>query len=129
MVMPMTLEEHLSRLMGEDEDRGTGSFADAAYFEAQPQRNYRMRLATRAEIEAMDRVNGPRPLGKGSFKWVVVRQVAPGMRIRFQIVAPLPPGPIADIPEHVARETFEYVAMAAPEQVAELTKFFALLKA
>ena len=115
--------------MGEDEERGTGSFADAAYFEAQPQRSYRMRLATPAEIEAMERVNGSRPLGKGSFKWVVVRQLAPGMRIRVHINAPLPPGPIADIPEHVARETFECAAMAAPEQVAQLTEFFAMLKA
>ena len=124
----MTLQEHLSRLMGEDEERGTGSFADAAYFEAQPKRRYRMRLATPAEIEAMDLANGLAPLGKGSFRWVVVCQFAPGMRIRVHINAPLPPGPIADIPEHVARDTFECAALAAPEQVADLTEFFALLK-
>jgi hypothetical protein len=118
----MTLEEHLGRLMGEDEERGIGSTQDAAYFKQQPTRNYRMRLATSAEIEAMDLVNGPHPLTGGAFRWVVIKQLCPGVRVRVHISAPLPPGPIADIPEHVARDTFEYAAWGAPEQVETLTK-------
>jgi hypothetical protein len=100
----------LGLLMKEDEDRGIGSTADARYFKEQPHRHHRVRLATSAEISAMDLVNGPPPLSAGDFRWVVIRQLAPGVRVRLHFVGPLPPGPIADIGEDAARETFECAA-------------------
>ena len=40
------VQRRLQRLIREDEERGVGSIQDSAFFEQNPQRNFRMRLAT-----------------------------------------------------------------------------------
>jgi hypothetical protein len=101
------LQERLDRLVAEDEARGVGSIQDAAYFEQHPTRRYRMRLATPGEIRAMEIVEGPQTPPGDAFWWVAIKQLHPRVHVHVHITAPLPPGPIADIPEHVVRKIFE----------------------
>ena len=124
----MTLEEHLSRLVGEDEERGVGSIQDAAYFEERPGRRYRMRLATPNELGALEVVEGPQTLPADCFRWIAIKQLTPGVRVRAYLSAPLPPGPIADIPEHVARAAFEHSTRDVPEHMAQMDELAAMLK-
>jgi hypothetical protein len=125
----MPLEEQLGRLAGEDEERGIGSTQDAAFFKQHPTRRYRMRLATPNEIEGMEIAGGEQHVRRdASFRWIAVKQIFPGFRIRIHFTAPLPPGPIAEIPEHVAQETFEWAALSMPEQMALMDELAAVSK-
>jgi hypothetical protein len=102
-------KRRLERLIRKDEKRGVGSIQDAAFFEQNPERNFRMRLATSGEIAATEIIsnNGaPLPLPENALWWTVIKQVAPGLRMRMQVYAPLPPLPLKDIPEEAAREIF-----------------------
>jgi hypothetical protein len=99
------LQQRLNRLIAEDERNGVGSVADRSFFEQHPDRSYRMRLATPNEV-AVAELNGSPPPTGGQFVWMAVRQVAPGVRMRLQVNAAPPVGPIADIPEDVVREIF-----------------------
>jgi hypothetical protein len=110
------VQRRLRRLIREDEERGVGSIQDAALFEQNADRNFRIRLATPGEIAATEMIKKagkPLPLPDDALCWTVVKQVGPGVRMRFQVFAPLPPWPLNDIPEHVAREVFN---LAAGEQ-------------
>jgi hypothetical protein len=103
------VQRRLERLACEDEERGVGSIEDAAFFEQNPERNFRMRLATPGEIAATEIISNdgaPLPLPENALWWTVIKQVSPGVRMRMQVYAPLPPLPLKEIPEQVAREVF-----------------------
>ena len=73
-----------------------------------------MRLATQGEIAVTELIsnNGmPLAVPENAMWWVVIKQIAPGVRMRMQVYATLPPGPLNDIPEHVAQK----VSTAAAE--------------
>ena len=107
------VQRRLQRLIREDEERGVGSIQDSAFFEQNPQRNFRMRLATQGEIAVTELIsnNGmPLAVPENAMWWVVIKQIAPGVRMRMQVYAALPPGPLNDIPEHVAQKVFTAAA-------------------
>jgi hypothetical protein len=102
-------QRRLERLICEDEKRGVGSIQDAAFFEQNPDRNFRMRLATPGEIAATEIIcndGAPLPLPESALWWTIIKQVRPGVRMRAQVYAPLPSWPFGEIPEHVARDVF-----------------------
>lgn len=102
-------QRHLERLIRKDEERGIGSIQDSAFFEQNPQRNFRMRLATPGEIAATEIISNagaPLSLPADCLWWTVIKQLAPGVRMRRQVYGPLPPGPIDNIPERIAQEIF-----------------------
>jgi hypothetical protein len=90
----------------EDERLGRGSVGDRLFFEDNPDRNFRARLATAYEVAWHDEMNPPNALAAPSgdlFLWVVVRQIAPGMRMRRFGYGP---PPRADMDEALARDLF-----------------------
>jgi hypothetical protein len=98
----------LNRLVAEDERLGRGSAADRAFFERNPHRNYLARLATPYELAAFEMAGGGPAAPPGElFLWTLVRQLAPGFRVRTYAFAPPPIGPRADIDEETVRELFE----------------------
>jgi hypothetical protein len=98
----------LDRLAAEDDRLGRGSADDRAFFERNPDREYRARLATPYEIAAFEmRVVAPMP--GGLFLWTLIHQLIPGIRMRRYVAAPPPVGPRADIDEATARDLFAAV--------------------
>ncbi len=85
---------------------------DAEFFRRHQYRQFRMRLATPDEIEICERIGGKRQYALDRrFHWSVIKQIAPGMRVRVSVLAPMPPEyPLHDIPEEVAREVFLMLA-------------------
>ena len=72
----------LERLAAEDDRLGRGSADDRAFFENNPSREYRARLATPYEVAAFEmRVEAPTMPG-GLFLWTLVHQIIPGIRMR-----------------------------------------------
>jgi hypothetical protein len=103
----------LETLLQKDDRRGRGSADDSKFFAANPQRNFRMRLATPCEIEAtqiMSNKGRPLWLPDDTVWWTVVWQITPGVRKRCQVYAPVPLGSVNGIPEQVAQEIFERFA-------------------
>jgi|APCry1669192522_1035417.scaffolds.fasta_scaffold00309_6 hypothetical protein len=85
-------------------DRVTES--DRRFFERFPHRQYRVRPAGQAEIEALDVMDGN--WSPGATPCVAVRNIAPGVRARAFIFTL---GPVdTDIGEDDARAIFESVA-------------------
>jgi hypothetical protein len=70
-------------MAAEDDRLGRGSADDRAFFERNPDRNYRARLATAYEVAWHDEMNpnAPAALPGDLFLWVLVRQIAPGVRM------------------------------------------------
>jgi hypothetical protein len=99
----------LERQMTKDEARGRGSADDSKFFKANPERNFRIRLATQSEILETELTSSapPRRL-PGYARFTLVKQLTPGLRTRLQIDAPLPHGPIEEAPEDAARAAFEH---------------------
>jgi hypothetical protein len=98
----------LERLAAEDDRLGRGSADDRAFFENNPDREYRARLATPYEVAAFEmRVVAPMP--GGLFLWTLIHQLIPGIRMRRYVAAPPPVGPRADIDEATARDLFAAV--------------------
>jgi hypothetical protein len=100
----------LERALAEDDRRGVGAAEDAAFFEANPDRTYRMRLATLGEIAAFD-VAGRAGASSADGLWwlVVVRQLAPGERAVVRIYTPLPSWPLDETSEQLVRAVFDTV--------------------
>jgi hypothetical protein len=95
----------LDRLAAKDERLGRGSADDRAFFESNPDREYRARLATPYEVAAFEmRVVAPMPVGL--FLWTLIHQLIPGIRMRRYVAAPPPPAPRADMDEATARALF-----------------------
>jgi hypothetical protein len=94
-------QRKLKRLIRADEERGVGSIQDSAFFKQNPQRSFRMRLATQGEIAATELIgNNEKPLAleNDALWWMVIKQVAPSVGMRCQVYAPLP--------EAIAEEVF-----------------------
>ena len=66
-----------------DEVDRTASNSDRQYFGDNPQRQFRLRPAWPAEISIEELLNGPARLG--SRHYILVKQVAPGIRMRAHI--------------------------------------------
>ena len=95
----------LDLMEAEDERLGRGIAGDRAFFEDNSNREYRARLATPYEVAWHDEMN-PNALAAPPgdlFLWVVVRQPAPGMRMRRFGYGP---PPRADIDEAAACDLF-----------------------
>lgn len=102
------LQSRLEQLVAVDEEQGRGSISDRVFFENNPQRRYRMRLATPAEIATATLI-GWSPPTNDRFLWVCVHHLRPGVRLRLSVTAPMPAGGMLlnDIPEEVARDIYQ----------------------
>jgi hypothetical protein len=82
--------------------------ADRRFFERRPDRQHRVRLAGLAEIEQQALLEGkPLKIRPGFRLYAIVRNVAPGARLRLFL--PAPEGRETDLSEAVARVIFETV--------------------
>jgi hypothetical protein len=103
-------QRRLARAMRKDARRGVGSAEDSAFFKANPTRNHRMRLATANEIATVD-IAGIAPAGADGWWWLTaVREISPGKRAAVCFYAPLPPWPLAQTSERLARAVFDFAA-------------------
>jgi hypothetical protein len=82
---------------------------DRRFFERFPHRQHRVRLASAAELQQHEQLEGA-PLGipPGYRVFVVIRNVFPGARMRLFL--PAPEGRNTDVSEATARAIFETVA-------------------
>ncbi len=110
MNLPRPLRRRLQRLTNEidkliDTDRN--------FFLRRPDRSYRIRRAFRQEIEANALVGEiPTQPGAGLAYFVLVRQIAPGNRLRCFIQGPADAD--TDIPEAAVRELYEAKVRTLP---------------
>jgi hypothetical protein len=87
-----------------------GSESDRIFFEQNPSREYRARLMTPDELAIAEQLNAVPPIPAKMFWFTVVRQIAPGRRVRGSISAEMPPRFFLmneEIPERIARYLFE----------------------
>jgi hypothetical protein len=82
--------------------------ADRRFFERRPDRQHRVRLAGMAEFERHELLNGPLEIPPGFQLFTVVRNVAPGVRMRLFL--PATEGRETDVCEATARVIFETIA-------------------
>jgi hypothetical protein len=81
---------------------------DKAWFQRNPHRQYRARLATLEEMNKLTACNAmPRPMPANMQVWTCVKQIFPGYRERHYRSAAVPPWMTHDVPEHIARMFFE----------------------
>jgi hypothetical protein len=100
---PVTITPEAKRQLTDIAERNAPMIeADAAFFLRKPKRQYRVRLASAAEIEER-RVLDPHlwPLPHGWRAFIAVRCIAPGLRMRALAVAP--EGSETDLSEKKAR--------------------------
>jgi hypothetical protein len=96
-------QRRLERLIREDEQ----SIDDSAFFARNPDRNFRVRLATSHELAAVERAGGTLPpLAEDRFWWTAIKQLAPGVRVFLHVEGPAPIGAVPNIDEATAREIF-----------------------
>lgn len=83
---------------------------DRRFFARHHDRNHRLRLAGRAEVDMLRHVHGPGEveLPAGERYYCVVRQVAPGCQVRH--FAPNVEGIDCDVPESYAAALFDHLA-------------------
>ncbi len=83
---------------------------DRRFFTRHHDRNHRLRLAARAEVDMLRHVHGPGEveLPAGERYYCVVRQVAPGCQVRH--FAPNVEGIENDLPEEYGRALFDHLA-------------------
>jgi hypothetical protein len=120
--------EHLSRAKRHQMKKlATGvnkiTDADRKFFERFPHRQYRVRLAARAEIKQDTLLNGASPhLPREFFYFMAVKKIAPGVRVRLRIIGL--EGSDTDLSEESARAIYEMActpeAEALERQLAEL---------
>ena len=98
------------------------SQADRRFFERFPHRQHRVRLASRAEIEQVKIAGGePMTAPPGCRLFTVVRNIAPGARMRFLVLNR--EGAETDLPETTAREIWEVAATPYMREIeAEVRK-------
>ena len=81
---------------------------DKAFFQRNPHRQYRARLATPEEVNKLAACNGmPLVPDQRMQIWTVVKQVYPGFRLRHYRAALVPYAIIHNVPEGTARYMFE----------------------
>ncbi len=83
---------------------------DRRFFARHHDRNHRLRLAARAEVDMLRHVHGAEDveLPAGERFYVVVRQIAPGCQVRH--FAPNVDGIDCDVPESHAAALFDHLA-------------------
>ena len=83
---------------------------DRRFFARHHDRNHRLRLAARAEVDMLRHVHGAEDveLPPGERFYVVVRQIAPGCQVRH--FAPNVDGIDCDVPESYAAALFDHLA-------------------
>jgi hypothetical protein len=81
---------------------------DRRFFERRPDRQHRVRLAGMAEFEQHELINGPLEIPPGFQLFAVVRNIAPGHRMRLFL--PAPEGRETDVSEITARAIWDAVA-------------------
>jgi hypothetical protein len=92
------------------------SQADRRFFERRPDRKHRVRLASRAEIEQNELLEGkPQEIPPGCRVFTIVRNVAPGARLRLFVFAL--EGSETDLSEGIAKAAFEAVATPRTWQI------------
>jgi hypothetical protein len=97
------------------------SDADREFFKRFPDRKYRVRLTSQAEIEANEILEGkPWIVPEGQRWFTAVRLLAPGVRVRAYISAP--EGVKTDLKETLARTIFEYAAGTGGKVAEDLRK-------
>jgi hypothetical protein len=89
--------------------------ADARFFERRPDRQHRVRRASPAEIEQAEIVGGPVWVPPECAVFTVVRNIAPGVRLRVFMRAPADSD--TDVSEEVVRTIYE---AAATEKTREI---------
>jgi hypothetical protein len=83
--------------------------ADRRFFERFPHRQHRIRLASQAEIEQQTLLDGKPPwVPRGYHLFAVIRNIAPGCRLRLFV--PGPPSVDTDAPEDIVRGVWEAAA-------------------
>jgi hypothetical protein len=81
---------------------------DKAFFQRNPHRQYRARLATPEELAKLAACNAMPPMPDPSMQiWTCVKQIVPGFRQRYYRAAAVPPWLIHDVGERIARIMFE----------------------
>ena len=82
--------------------------ADRRFFERFPHREHRIRLASQAEIEQNTLLDGKPPWIPQDFRlYTIVRNIAPGTRMRLFL--PAPEGRETDVSETTARAVWDAV--------------------
>ncbi|KQT16176.1 hypothetical protein ASG40_18225 [Methylobacterium sp. Leaf399] len=77
--LPSAAQRRLKRLTAENE---TSILADARFFERRPDRNHRIRLASRAEVEMIRLLHPDNVITPGMRWYTSVRQIRKGVRLR-----------------------------------------------
>jgi hypothetical protein len=105
-------QRRLERLIAADESLGVGSIDDSAFFEQHPERRFRLRLATPNESAVVALIGDvTNDSHDERFDWMLIKQIAPGVRARMGLFATMPPGYCGgEISEEIARATFEHYA-------------------
>ena len=117
MTIQITLTRQQRRALernAEGVDRATES--DRRFFQRFPARNYRVRAMAPAEIAQLDTiVNGDmEPLEPGFRRFVVMRQIAPGLR--FKVFRQAPAEKVGEeASEHIARSLYEFHLTENPQ--------------
>ena len=96
----------------------TAWVSDREYFKASPQQRYRIRPAYDAEIIAFASYEGgqvcaPEKLRDGDCWWVIVRAIAPGVRMRFPF--PCFHNMHPDPPEKVCKKIYREICRRVPK--------------
>ena len=100
-------QRRLMRMLADRADRVTQ--ADSLFFERRPDRQHRIRLASQAEIDQQALLDGKPPwIPQGFRLFTVVRNVAPGYRMRLFVRSP--EGAETDLDESTCRQVFECAA-------------------
>lgn len=89
--------------------------SDRRFFERRPERQHRIRPASRVEIEHRDIVLGGSRPPNGWAEFIAVRNVVPGLRLRSHFVAGA--NVDTDVPEDVAKTIFDATSSHDPSLV------------
>jgi hypothetical protein len=100
------LQRWLMQKLADHVDRVTQ--AGRVFLEPFPHRQQRVRLNIRAEINQHELIDGKRPIPPGYRLFTVVRNIAPGARMR--LVLPAPEGRDTDVCEATARAILQAVS-------------------
>jgi hypothetical protein len=98
---------------------------DCVFFEQNPDRKHRLRLACQAEVEEYEIVHGGRPiLPPDYWMFIVVRCVAPGLRMRLRAFMRKDH---TDTSDAFARGVFEQAGVECPELLQAANRLRAAL--
>lgn len=96
--------------------------SDRRFFERRPERQHRIRRASRVEIEHREIIAGGSAPPFGMAVFVAVRNVTPGFRLRSHFIAGADAD--TDLPEDLAQTIFDAVSSHDPEMVARIKEAY-----